>query len=221
MQRLFRHRFALGAPALGVALAGALALASAPARADEPPPPSRYTTAKLDGEVSAGDDRHHHDGVYGRFDGDLFLSLGAGAELGAGTRAGGVVRALWYQTVGLNLGFAQAVSDAELERVVFAAAELRPLFLPRWSLDLEGASPLLDLTLDSLSLGAGLCFGSEDDSSRAAFELSLGLGVPLFLRARGLWLEARAALRPALAADRGQVLVLLSWYTPVVTALVR
>ncbi len=193
------------------------------ASAEEPSwHPGRRTTSELPGEVQPRD-VPDQDGVYGRFDGDVFLGVGAGVELDAGVRVGGVARALFYQSAGLVAGLAQATSsDASLERIGFVGAELRPLFLPRFALDLEGMGPFLDLTLDSLSLGAGVCFPAERGSDRdAALEFSMGLGLPLFLRANGLWLEARAALRPALSADSGQLFLLLSWYEPVETALVR
>jgi hypothetical protein len=134
-----------------------------------------------------------------------------------------VARALFYPSAGLVAGYAQAPSgDASHERIAFVGPELRPLFLPRLALDLEGMGPLLDLTFDSLSLGAGVCFPAEAGSDRnAALEFSMGLGIPLFLRANGLWLEARAALRPALSADSGQLFLLLSWYEAIETAIVR
>jgi hypothetical protein len=193
------------------------------ASAEEPTwHPGRRTTSNLAGEVQPRE-VPDQDGVYGRFDGDVFLGVGAGVELDAGVRVGGVARALFYQSAGLVAGYAQAPSsDASLERIGFVGAELRPLFLPRFALDLEGMGPLLDLTFDSLSLGAGVCFPAEAGSDRnAALEFSMGLGVPLFLRANGLWLEARAALRPALSADSGQLFLLLSWYEAIETAIVR
>lgn len=184
--------------------------------------PGRVTSSPLEGEVEpreTGD----HDGVYGRFDGDVFVALGLGAELGAGTRLGGVARALFFHSIGLQVGFARAPSaEAALEQVGFAGVELRPLFLPRFALDLEHAGPLLDLTLDSLSLGAGVCFADEAGTSTAtSLELSAGIGVPLFARARGPWLEARGALRPGLDSEGGQLLVLLSWYEAIESRLVR
>jgi len=215
-------------PSSAVAIARLVVLSSVPlhagvASAEEPDwHPGRQTTATLPGEVQPRD-VPDADGVYGRFDGDVFLGIGAGVELGAGTRVGGVARALFYQSAGIVAGYAHAPSnEASLERVGFVGAELRPLFLPRFALDLEGMGPLFDLTLDSLSLGAGVCFPAEDGSDRkAALEFSMGLGVPLFLRANGLWLEARAALRPALSADSGQLFLLLGWYEAIETTLIR
>ena len=220
-RRLAALRFGLGLTALA-----ALALRGQ-ARADPGNhdrmgwEPGTLTTASLEGEVAPRDDGRDHDGVYGRLDGDLFLSVGAGAELGGGTRAGGMARALFFQSVGVHFGFAEAVADSVLERVVFMGAELRPLFLPRLALDLEGAGPLLDLTLDSLSVGAGVCFAAEQDEAARALELSAGFGVPLLMTARGPWLEARGALRPGLDAESGQLFLLLSWYEAIETPLVR
>ena len=191
--------------------------------ADEPSwHPGQRTTSSLPGEVEPRN-APDQDGVYGRFDGDVFLGVGAGVELGAGLRVGGVARALFYQSAGIVAGYAQAPSsEASLARIGFVGAELRPLFLPRFALDLEGMGPFLDLTLDSLSLGTGVCFPAEAGGDRdAALEFSMGLGIPLLLRANGLWLEARAALRPALSADAGQLFLLLSWYEAIETALVR
>jgi hypothetical protein len=189
---------------------------------DEPWDPGQHTASRVVGEATPRDGDFDHDGVYGRFDGDLFLALGAGAELGQGARAGGLARALFFHTAGLYFGYARALSgEPELERVLLVGAEIRPLFLPRFALDLEGSGPFLDLTLDSLSLGAGVCFASEGANHNTAFELGLGFGLPLLAKARGPWLEARAALRPALEANTGQLFLLLSWYEPLETPLVR
>jgi hypothetical protein len=223
-----RQRIArtLGRAAVGV-LAAVIATLGPGLRevhADEDPwHPGRQSASSVEGEAKPRDDGRSEDGVYGRLDGDLFLAVGAGVELGAGARAGGVARALMFHSAGLTFGYARALSgEPELEQVLFAGVELRPLFLPRFALDLEGAGPLVDLTLDSLSIGAGACFASEDDADpQAALELSAGLGFPLFMKARGLWLEARAALRPGLDAGQGQLFLMLSWYEAIVTGLVR
>jgi hypothetical protein len=221
MTRGFPWVFARGG--LGLVALIAVALPStARAADDEPWDPGQHTTSSVVGEATPREREFDHDGVYGRFDGDLFLALGAGAELGQGARAGGLARALFFHTAGLYFGYARALSgEPALERVLLAGAEIRPLFLPRFALDLEGSGPFLDLTLDSLSLGAGVCFASERADHNSALELSLGFGVPLAAKARGPWLEARAALRPTLEASTGQLFLLLSWYEPVETPLVR
>ncbi|MFO7177961.1 MAG: hypothetical protein DIU78_004590 [Pseudomonadota bacterium] len=164
-----------------------------------------------------------HDGVYGRFDGDLFLTLGAGIDVGGGARVGAVGRALLFHSAGVTLGYARALGEADVEQLGFVGIELRPLFLPRFALDLETNSPLVDLTLDSLALGVGGFFAEERSDSgrrRAGVEATLGFGVPLFAEARGPWIEARGALRPALHGPAGQVFVFLSWYEPLLSPLV-
>jgi len=123
----------------------------------------------------------------------------------------------------LTLSYADALGgDASPKRVASGLVELRPLFLPRWALDLEWGRPLLDLTLDSLSLGAGVFVArrAEPRSTKAGLELSLGLGVPLFAKAEGPWLEARGFLRPALEEGEGGVMLALSLYESVVTPLI-
>jgi hypothetical protein len=175
------------------------------------------------GEVVPRDKFSDHDGVYGRFDGDLTLTLGLGAELEDGARGALIGRALYYHTAGLVLGYADSLGgDLPVRRVGFLGAELRPLFLPRWRYDLEFGSPLLDLSLDSLALGAGVFVArrAEPEETLTGIELSLGLGVPLFARAEGLWLEARGFFRPALE-EGGGLLLALSLYESVVTPLIQ
>src|SRR5688500_7381117 len=92
---------------------------------DEPWDPGQHTTSNVVGEATPRDGEFDHDGVYGRFDGDLFLALGAGAELGQGARAGGLARALLFHTAGLYFGYARALSgEPPLERVLLAGAEI-------------------------------------------------------------------------------------------------
>jgi hypothetical protein len=206
------------APALLVLASARAALADAPEWR-----PGERTTSPVRGEVVPRDKFSEHDGVYGRFDGDLTLTLGLGAEFQEGAHGAALARALYYHSAGLTLSYADSLGAAlPVRRVGFVGAELRPLFLPRWALDMELGSPLLDLTLDSLSLGAGLFIARrvEPAETRTGLELSLGLGVPLFARAEGLWLEARGFVRPALDEGAG-VLVALSLYESVVTPLVR
>ncbi|MGC4086437.1 MAG: hypothetical protein QM756_00800 [Polyangiaceae bacterium] len=202
-----------------------MALAPLSAHAEETPwDPGQRVTAKVRGEARPNNSPSDSDGVYGRFDGDLWLSLGVYAELSHGVRPALALRGLYYHSVGLSLGYADAFdSSAFVRRDGWLNVELRPLFLTRWALDLEFQRPLLDLTLDSLSIGAGayLAQTSGAPTTHSGVELFAGIGVPLFARASGPWLEARGFLRPALdGAERGALLG-LSWYAPVVTPLVR
>jgi hypothetical protein len=185
--------------------------------------PGERIASPVRGEVEPRDKLGDQDGVYGRFDGDLTLTLGLGAEFQEGAHAAALARALYYHTAGLSLSYADSLgAELDVRRAGFVGVELRPLFLPRWALDLELGCPLLDLTLDSLALGAGMFVArrAEPDETRAGLELSLGLGVPLFAKADGLWLEARGFVRPALD-EGGGVLVALSFYQSIVTPWVQ
>lgn len=164
--------------------------------------------------ASADDDGD--DGVYGRFDGDISFSLGAGVEFDGNTRAALIGRVLYYHSIGLAAGYADGLGSSGLpKRVGFAGMELRPLFLPRWSKSLEKGGAFWDLTLDSVALGvAGYASAPtrEHAQARGGVQLSLGASVPLFGEADGLWLEARGFYRPGLApADLG-AWAGLSWY---------
>jgi hypothetical protein len=145
--------------------------------------------------------RGRGDGVYGRFNGDVSLELGAGVEAAFDP---GVVRPLLvgsfsiYQSVGLYSSFRQAVMDPDaVLRLASAGVHLSPLFLLRWSKAKETGHSFFDLTLDSLTLNAGL---HVDQLRGEAFgdplgaEVGLGLGIPLFARANGLWLRTRGQL---------------------------
>lgn len=196
------------------------------AQAEEAPDwrPGKRITSPVRGEVVPRDRLRQHDGVYGRFDGDLTFTLGLGAELHDGARGAVIGRALYYHSFGLTVSYTDALGgDAVPKRVVSGLLELRPLFLPRWAYDLEWGRPLLDLTVDSLSLGAGVFVARRGDptSTKAGLELSLGVGVPLFAKAEGLWLEARGFLRPALDEAPGGVMLALSLYESVITPLVE
>jgi hypothetical protein len=181
--------------------------------------PGERITSPVRGEVVPRDEFSEHDGVYGRFDGDLTLTLGLGAEFQEGAHGAALARALYYHTAALTVSYSDSLGgELAVRRAGSLGVELRPLFIPRWALDLELGCPLVDLTLDSLALGAGLFVAkrAEPDETRTGLELSLGLGVPLFAKAEGLWLEARGFVRPALD-EGGGVLVALSFYQGVVT----
>ena len=201
-------------------------VATSPARAAEPTwTPGEASTSTIRGEVTTNGEPHEGDGVYGRFDGDLALTLGLGVELDGEARGALLGRALYYHSAGVVLGYSDAfgADDAELTRLGFAGIEIRPLFLPRWALDLEFNTPLLDLTLDSLALGATVYRAGRADEvggARSGVELSLGFGVPVFARAQGLWLEVRGFLRPGLGGAAEGVLLGLSYYGAVLTPLV-
>lgn len=178
--------------------------------------PGKRTAAELPGAPTAERFRGSGDGVYGRFAGDITFALGAGAELGDGSRAALLTRALFYHTAGVTAGYVDALGgERELTRALDFGLEVRPLFLPRWALDGQSGSALLDLTLDSLALGAGASFGQLNGQEFSKFlgvQATLGFGVPLFGNAEGLWLEARGTYRSELPGNGLSGTVLLSVY---------
>jgi hypothetical protein len=159
------------------------------------------------------------DGVYGRFDGDLELSLGAGAQYRAGfVQPGMRLSAHYFSMAGLYFVYADPLSDAEgrgQRHFVAAGVDIKPAFVPRWSLDLGSGTDWLDLLLDSISIGLGAYFiapGSEQ--SARGFETSLGFGVPLVVEASGPWLNLRGGLLFADDARQntlGTAMLTLSW----------
>jgi hypothetical protein len=144
-----------------------------------------------------------YDGVYGRLDGSVTLSLAAGAALEAGEPRAALRAAghyLW--TAGGYVRYEDGLGGND-RRALGLGIDLRPLFLPRFALDAEHGPALLDLTLDSLSLNAGAYFAqpvAAGFGDERGFDLGLGVGVPLLSQAEGPWLEARAERR---FADRG------------------
>jgi hypothetical protein len=203
-----------------------LALAEPADSADSPF--GRRSTAQVRG-LDPDANRHRGDGAYGRFDGDLDLGLGAGALVGFSRHEASVAvrgSARWYSTAALFAQFAETLSDdPRIERRLGVGVELTPLFLIRWSQALETGPALLDLTVDSLSLGLGALFSTPHGrgfASRTAFEGTLGFGVPLLATAPGPWLELRASLvLPHALPGESSATLLFSWHAPVDTPVVR
>ncbi len=171
------------------------------------------------------------DGAYGRFDGDLDLGVGLGAEVGADpARAAARLTAHHFGMAGVAIGYADPLGAGHpAGRTLALGADLRPLFLPRWSNGLARGPALLDLTLDAISIGIGPYFATAGDGPlgrERGLELSLGLGVPLIGRASGPWLEARGALqwgdgaRDPSPPARGAVVLLLGWHQRIESPLV-
>ncbi len=187
--------------------------------------PGHDTTSKLQGEVSADRRSPGADGVYGRLDGDLTLGFGAGAELTDGSARGLFdVTAHYYWTAGIYAAYRERLGDAGPDRIASVGVDLRPSFIPRWSLGWQSGPATLDLLLDSVSLSAGAFFSkgpSLDHDAQRGFETSLGAGVPLSARAPGLWLSARYTLDwyEARHADPS-VWLFISWQVLVNTPLV-
>jgi len=141
------------------------------------------------------------DGAYGRFDGDLTLSLAAGATVGPGGPSAAVLgRVLFFDTAGIYAAYTDALGRAQapLARTFAAGITLRPLFIPRWALDLERGPAILDMTLDAIGFDLGVIWPAKPDGSfaeRPGMEAALGTEVPFLGRANGPFLGVRGALR--------------------------
>jgi hypothetical protein len=163
------------------------------------------------------------DGVYGRFDGDLSLEPFVGASFtydGMLTDLG--VSAYYFHTVGFSAQYADgrlfptsARSDFNVTSLSLA---LRPLFLLRWSKDLEQGPSWLDLTIDSLTVSVGGYWAEDNqsDESQRGLEAELSLGFPLLAVADGPWIGLVASERFPRVTDDGHKLDLtfglrLSW----------
>jgi hypothetical protein len=209
----------------------AAALSAAPAHAASADwAPSNPTTAEVRGEVK-GPDEASGDGVYGRFDGDLEIGLGLGAELdfGAAVRPSAQLALHYFAMAGVYVSYGDAFGASDTPgdaiRKLGLGVDLRPVFVPRWANAMEAGPAILDLTLDSISLALGAFWAEPEGGSfgdQRGFETSLGFGVPLFGSAHGLWIEARGALRWADDGGREEsIFALLSWHSFVLTPLAR
>lgn len=142
------------------------------------------------------------DSAYGRVDGDLALAFGAGATLGPrAPRATADLRFRYMQTAGIFGTYEDGPlvgSAAEPRRAVAAGVELRPLFLARWLRGWESGKPYLDLTIDSLALELGAVFVQPEGArvgAKPGLQAGLGLEVPFFPRASGLFLGLHGGVR--------------------------
>jgi hypothetical protein len=165
------------------------------------------------------------DGVYDRFDGDLELGLGLGAELGSAGDAAPAVQgsAHYFSIAGLYAGGRFKAGGGSAPSLFDLGIDVRPLFVPRWAKGYETGPAFFDLTLDSLSLALGAFWAAKSDTrpSERGFEGSLGFGVPLLAKAAGPWLEARGVLRyPDAGAREEAVFLALAWHGFVLTPLV-
>jgi hypothetical protein len=203
-----------------------LALQTAPA--EQPYAFGAPTTAPVK-SVRPDADAHRGDGAYGRFRGDLDLGFGVGPKLAfTGDDPGIAVRgtAFWFSTFGLDLVYEETLKDRPvLERRFGVGAQLRPLFLLRWSQALEKGPAVLDLALDSLGLGVGASFATPEGrafASRTAFEATFNCGIPLAGVGPGPWLEFRAGLTVP-HPDRGDAgaMLVLSWHFALLTPIVN
>jgi hypothetical protein len=162
--------------------------------------PGRRTTARVQNQVEARD-RSRADGVYGRLSGDVNVGVRGGAEASHGHfGATGGLSVHYLSMAGAFVSYTDALGEEEAEhaRVIAVGVDMRPLFIPRWSFDMQQGPAFFDLALDSLSIALGVFWAALPDGAlddRRGLEASFGIGLPLFGRAEGLWLETRGKLR--------------------------
>jgi len=127
------------------------------------------------------------DGAYGRLVGDLTLeaALGGGAAFeGEAIRGAGTLelRARYVDMAGLLIG-GELRYDGR-SRVVIAA-DLRPLFLGRFLMNLSLGDRFWDLLLDSIGIDLGVALVPLDEDIGAALAIGFGLDVPLVFFGEG------------------------------------
>jgi hypothetical protein len=151
----------------------------------------------LHGAALAAED----DGLYGRFDGDVTLHLGAGMALAAGGPAlAARIEALYLSTAGIYGHYTDALgSEApSVERSIAAGLRLQPFFLGRFGKDLEQGPARLDLLVDSFAFEMGAFWDALRGSSLGGdpgLELALSIELPMLEDATGPFLGVRGGLR--------------------------
>lgn len=159
------------------------------------------------------------DGVYGRFDGDVDLGIGVGARVAApGLGPNLRVSGHFLSSVGLlvDLTWPQTEPDGWS---LGTAIDIRPLFLPRWALDLQQGPAFIDLMVDSISVSAGPVFHPLGES-KVGLGVEVGFGIPLSQRSQGFWLDVRGAGRWLGDEPPWGGLLSLAWHTSILTPLV-
>jgi hypothetical protein len=174
------------------------------------------------------------DGTYGRLDGDVDLSIGAGCSFArGGPSATAIARVIYLGTAGLYAAYTDSFgADRPIARSASLGVSLRPLFLPRWGDDLERGPAALDLAIDALTFDAGVLLATRTTATSRpipGLQIALGTELPLIGRAQGPWIGLRGALQwspddLAYGADAGQpraaAFVTLGWHAIVDAGLV-
>ena len=151
------------------------------------------------------------DTAYGRIDGDLGASLGAGTTAGSrGLRGAADLRLRYLDTAGVFVSYEEGPlfgSPAEPQRVLVGGLELRPLFLARWLNGAEVGWDRLDLAIDSLGLELGAVAeqpAGRPFGSRPGLQLGLGLELPVGTNASGPWIGLHGGVRWGYSALEGE-----------------
>lgn len=140
------------------------------------------------------------DPTFGRIDGDLTLSIGAGTTLGPrGVRGNADLRLRLLDSAGIFFGYEDGFGgSAEPTRAFYTGLELRPLFLARWTQGLELQRGFADLLIDSFGLEIG-GFASQPQGGaigdRLGLQLGVGLEVPILARSSGPWIGLHGGVR--------------------------
>lgn len=149
------------------------------------------------------------DATYGRLEGALELAPAVGVTAATyGARPALELRARYLSMAGVFVGYEEGFGARDPRRLVATGIEVRPLFFARWLKDAEIGNATLDLFVDSFALELGVFFAEPFPhrfGERMGLQASLGLELPLFGRAEGLFLTAHGGGRfaDALAAADG------------------
>lgn len=141
---------------------------------------------------------HAADGAYGRFDGDLLLTAGAGASIAeGGPRFAALGRALFLSSAGLYVAYDDTLGrgDATVPRRLGTGVTLAPLFPARFATDAERGPAWFDLFVDSLCLETGVAWTASQDrglGGTPGLELGIGVSIPLGTWSSGLFVDTRA-----------------------------
>lgn len=140
-----------------------------------------------------------HDGIYGRFDGDFSASAQALVEWAPGGPAPGLrFSTHYFWMAGVYASFVRPFESNGSDQLLSFGIDLRPAFLPRFSLGQQTGPAFVDLMIDSISLSLGPYWAAPQDQTfgdERGLEASLGFGIPLSVRAPGPWLELRGLSR--------------------------
>ncbi len=154
--------------------------------------------------------RAEGDTTYGRIEGALEVAPAIGATLASyGARPALELRARYLSMAGAFVTYEEGFGQGrDPRRLVSTGVELRPLFFARWLKDKELGRATIDLFIDSFALELGAFFAHPAPGhfgERMGLQASLGLELPLFGRAEGLFLTAHGGGRfsDALAAADG------------------
>jgi hypothetical protein len=146
------------------------------------------------------------DGLYGRFDGDTTLSLGAGGGLVLGQEEGAAavleVRARYLDAGGLVL--APELRPSGASRLI-VGVDVRPLFPARFLTGGFSGVEVLDLTLESVGIELAAAVTAAEGRAGVALAVGFGFEVPIVppsVWARGLWLRLAARHARSDQADR-------------------